>query len=175
VVVFSAGAGGKGGEERTKQVDYGGAIKIFDAIDGVGEGKRPRLVLVSAVDVRDPNKIPSHYTDEDKAISERVRNSIPAYMKWKYEADKDLVNRTGFEWTILRPGGLNHNPGTGKVSLGVTHINKTIPREDVANTLALLVDRPDAVGLALDVIGGEEAIDEALDKAIKARANSWVG
>ena len=64
VVVFSAGAGGKGGEERTKAVDYGGAIKIFDAIDGVGEGKRPRLVLVSAVDVRDPNKIPSHYVSD---------------------------------------------------------------------------------------------------------------
>lgn len=61
VVVFSAGAGGKGGEERTKKVDYGGAVKIFDSIEGVSEGKRPRLVLVSAVDVRDPNKIPSHY------------------------------------------------------------------------------------------------------------------
>ncbi|KDN43016.1 hypothetical protein RSAG8_06339, partial [Rhizoctonia solani AG-8 WAC10335] len=42
VVYFSAGAGGKGGEERTKAVDFHGAVKIFDAIDGVN-GKKPRL------------------------------------------------------------------------------------------------------------------------------------
>ena len=61
VVYFSAGAGGKGGPERTKKVDYEGAVKVFDAIEGV-EGKKPRLILVSAVDVRDPNgKVPEHY------------------------------------------------------------------------------------------------------------------
>ena len=35
-------------------------MKIFDAIEGV-EGVKPRLILVSALDVRDPEKIPSHY------------------------------------------------------------------------------------------------------------------
>lgn len=57
---FSAGAGGQGGEERTKKVDYEGAVKTFDAIEGV-EGPKPRLILVSAIDVRDPEKIPAHY------------------------------------------------------------------------------------------------------------------
>lgn len=60
VVYFSAGAGGKGGEERTKAVDYQGAIKIFDALEGV-QGPKPRLILVSAIDIRDPDKIPAHY------------------------------------------------------------------------------------------------------------------
>ena len=60
VVYFSAGAGGKGGEERTKKVDYEGALKIFDAIEGVN-GEKPRLILVSAIDLRDPDKIPAHY------------------------------------------------------------------------------------------------------------------
>lgn len=60
VVVFSAGAGGTGGPERTKAVDYEGAVKIFNAIEGV-DGDKPRLLLVSAVDIRDPEKIPSHY------------------------------------------------------------------------------------------------------------------
>jgi nucleoside-diphosphate-sugar epimerase len=67
VVVFSAGAGGKGGEERTKKVDYEGALKIFDAIEGV-QGKKPRLLLVSGIDVRDPEKIPSHYVRHDQSI-----------------------------------------------------------------------------------------------------------
>ena len=60
VIYFSAGAGGKGGDERTKQVDYEGAVKVFDAIEGV-KGNKPRLVLVSAIDVRDPDKVPEYY------------------------------------------------------------------------------------------------------------------
>lgn len=66
VVYFSAGAGGKGGatkeekEERTRRVDYAGALKVFDAIEGVA-GAKPMLVLVSAIDIRDPEKIPEHY------------------------------------------------------------------------------------------------------------------
>ena len=47
-------------------------------------------------------------------------------MHWKYEADKNLVKRTAFKWTILRPGGLNNNPGIGKGAIGRTHITQTI-------------------------------------------------
>lgn len=66
VVYFSAGAGGKGGEGRTKKIDWEGAVKVFDAIEGVGDvdggsGKKPMLVLVSAIDVRGPDKVPAHY------------------------------------------------------------------------------------------------------------------
>ena len=60
VVYFSAGAGGKGGPERTRKVDYEGALKVYNAIELV-RGTKPRLILVSAVDVRDPNIIPAHY------------------------------------------------------------------------------------------------------------------
>lgn len=60
VVYFSAGAGGKGGPERTRKVDYEGALKVFNAIELVG-GAKPRLIMVSAIDVRDPNVIPAHY------------------------------------------------------------------------------------------------------------------
>jgi uncharacterized protein YbjT (DUF2867 family) len=67
VVYFSAGAGGKGGEERTKSVDYEGALKVFDAIEGV-QGTRPRLILVSAIDLRDPEKIPAHYVRTRRLI-----------------------------------------------------------------------------------------------------------
>lgn len=75
VVVFSAGAGGKSGEEgltkeqqqqkaaeRTRKVDYEGAVKVFDAIEQVQtRGLNPRLILVSAIDIRDENIIPDHY------------------------------------------------------------------------------------------------------------------
>ncbi|KAK7055543.1 NADH(P)-binding-domain-containing protein [Favolaschia claudopus] len=174
VVYFSAGAGGKGGEERTKSVDYEGALKVFDAIEAV-ETARPRLILVSAIDVRDPEKMPAHYTEEDIAMSKRVRGAIAAYMKWKYEADKNLVKRTAFKWTMLRPGGLNNEPGTGKASIGRTHLSPTISRDDVATALAGLLDREDAAGLAIDMVGGETPIAEGLDAMIKKGETDFLG
>ncbi|TRM68595.1 NADH(P)-binding-domain-containing protein [Schizophyllum amplum] len=167
VVYWSAGAGGKGGEERTKAVDYQGAVKVFDALEAV-EGPKPRLILVSAIDVRDASKPPPpHYDDSDIAMSERVRKGIPVYMLWKYEADKNLAQRTAFRWTILRPGGLTNEPGTGKASIGRTHLTPVISRDDVAKALALLLERDDAATLALDIIGGDTPIEDALDAAIK--------
>jgi hypothetical protein len=41
-------------------VDYEGALKVFDAIEGV-KASKPRLILVSAIDIRDPDKVPAHY------------------------------------------------------------------------------------------------------------------
>lgn len=66
VVYFIAGAGGKPDEdgqaadERTKKVDYEGAVKVFDAVQAV-KGTKPHLILVSAIDLRDSEKIPAHY------------------------------------------------------------------------------------------------------------------
>ncbi|KAJ7459472.1 NADH(P)-binding-domain-containing protein [Mycena galericulata] len=174
IVYFSAGAGGKGGEERTKAVDYEGTLKVFDAIEAV-EGTRPRLILVSALDVRDPNKIPAHYTEEDIAVATCMRSHISVYMKWKYEADKNLVQRDAFKWTILHPGGLNNEPGTGKASIGRTHMIPTISRDDVAIALAILLDREDAAGLAIDMVGGDTPIAEGLDAAIKKGETDFLG
>ncbi|KZS96742.1 NAD(P)-binding protein [Sistotremastrum niveocremeum HHB9708] len=175
VVVFSAGAGGKGGEERTKRVDYEGAVKIFDAIEAVHGDKKPRLILVSAIDIRHPDLVPPHYNEADKEVSDWLRDKIAAYMQWKYEADKDLVERTAFSWTILRPGTLTHEPGRGTACIGRTHITESISRDDVATVLALLVDRPDAAGLALDLVGGDDAIEQTLDAAIKLGETDWLG
>lgn len=38
--------------------------------------------------------------------------------------------------------------------------------------LALLVDRPDAAGLALDIIGGDQPIEKALAAAIQDRVTN---
>ncbi|PPQ80875.1 hypothetical protein CVT25_001884 [Psilocybe cyanescens] len=174
VIYFSAGAGAKGGEERTKKVDYEGAVKVFDAIESI-DGSKPRLIVVSAVDIRDPGKIPAHYNEEDIAMSNRIRKVIPAYMHWKYEADKNLSKRTAFKWSILRPGGLTNEPGVGTASIGRTHLTKTISRDDVAKALALLVERDDATGLAVDFVGGDTPIGEGLDAFIKKGETDFLG
>ncbi|KAF8970623.1 hypothetical protein BDZ97DRAFT_1790171, partial [Flammula alnicola] len=57
----------------------------------LGEGTKPLLIMVSAVDVRDRKKnLLTMYDQEDIAMSNQVWQSIGAYMQWKYEADKVL-------------------------------------------------------------------------------------
>jgi len=176
VVVFSAGAGGKGGPARTKKVDFEGAVKIFDAIEGV-KGQKPRLILVSAIDSRDESVVPDHYTPEDIELSKKGHaGPLKDYYHWKYQADKELHKRTAFPWTILMPAHLLDDPGKGTGRVGKTGLrDAAIARDDVAATLALLVDRPDASTLALNLIGGATPLKEALDAAIKDRATAWVG
>lgn len=129
-------------------------------------------------------------------MSNRIRKVIPAYMHWKYEADKNLVKRTAFKWIILRPGGLTDNPGTGTASVGRTNLGKTISvctsyshllclyvyqsnpefqRDDVAKALALLVNRKDAAGLAIDIVGGDTSIQDSLDAFIKKGETDFLG
>jgi len=68
VVYFSAGAGVGGGEERTNKVDYEGALKGFGTI---GRPLEPRLILilVSALDIRDPERISVHYVSINFIVS----------------------------------------------------------------------------------------------------------
>lgn len=69
VIFFIAGAGGKGGPERTKAVDEVGAIKVFDAVEQSGLANKEsfrRFVLCSAVDSRDlASTKPDWYDDKE--------------------------------------------------------------------------------------------------------------
>ncbi|KAL4246915.1 hypothetical protein ABKN59_009061 [Abortiporus biennis] len=147
-----------------------GAVKVFDAIEGVEAKEKPRLVLVSSIDLRsDPDKFPDYYmsTKEDIENSKKFRTSINEYFKLKYEADKNLAHRDSFNWTIVHPGSLTNEPGTGKGVIGRTSL-KTVTRDDVAFLLALLIDKPKAAGLAVEFINGDTPIEQALDAAIKS-------
>lgn len=63
MVVFAAGAGGKGDKSRTRKVDYEGAVKVYDAMESANCKK---LILVGAVDIRDrESDVPGWYNDED--------------------------------------------------------------------------------------------------------------
>ena len=66
--VLVIGAGGLGWDEATKRVDYEGALKIFDALELVRDPK-PRLIMVSAIDVRDRNVRPPHYVSTHNSES----------------------------------------------------------------------------------------------------------
>ena len=57
----------------------------------------------------------------------------------------------------------------------VLSLNLVSQRDDVANALAALVDRPDAAGLAIDIVGGETPISEGIDAFIKKGVTDWLG
>jgi nucleoside-diphosphate-sugar epimerase len=175
-VIWSAGAGG-GNPERTKSVDRDGAIKSMDATAKAGV---KRYIIVSALDVRDrQNKPePEWYNDEDRDRSNKVWGAIGAYMEAKFAADRNLVtenHRRKLEYTIVRPGGLSMEPGTGKIAAGTVHLNRMVPREDVARTVIECMKNPGTSGLAFDVVGGETPIAEAVQEVVKGRVDTFEG
>lgn len=174
-VVFSAGAGGKGGAERTEAVDRDGAIRTMDATAKAGI---KRYVIVSAIDVRDKDKEPEWYKDEDRERSAKMRNAIGRYVEAKFQADKSLVTENGrrkLDYTIVRPGGLSEDKGTGKIAAGKVSLVPSIPREDVARVIFAAINNPKTIGLAFDVVGGDTPVEEAIEEVASKKIDTFEG
>ena len=143
-VVFAAGAGPGSGPERKRSVDLGGAVKLLDAARATGAR---RYLMVSSIGAEDPS-----------AASEQMR----PYLEAKAEADQRLAE-SELEWTIVRPGRLTDDPGTGRVTVTTDmSVRGEIPREDVARVLAAALGDPDTIGKTFVVVSGETPVDEAV-------------
>jgi uncharacterized protein YbjT (DUF2867 family) len=142
-VLFAAGAGPGSGPERKLTVDRDGAIKLLEAARSAGV---PRYVMVSSVGAENPPK-------DDDVFS--------VYLRAKAEADAALM-ASDRHWTIVRPGFLTDDPGTGRVRIQIQPIRDQVPRDDVAGVLAAVLHEPGSVGLTIYVVAGEEPIEQAL-------------
>jgi uncharacterized protein YbjT (DUF2867 family) len=142
-VVFAAGAGPGSGAERKETMDYGGAVKLIAAAKQAGVG---RYVIVSSMGAN-PNA-----TGDD---------TFSAYLRAKGRAD-DAVRASGLDATVVRPGGLTNEPGTGRVRLGESLPRGQVARDDVAAVLVAVLDSPSTIGRTADLIGGDTAIAEAV-------------
>lgn len=147
--VFAAGAGPGSGAARKLTMDRDGAIKLLDAAAAAGVA---RYVIVSSVGAEDPPP------------GDDVFN---VYLRAKAEADA-AVQASDRDWTVLRPGGLTNDPGTGRVRLDSASFRGRVPRDDVAAVLARLVSDRRASHRVLYVNGGSEPIDEALTRVLGA-------
>jgi uncharacterized protein YbjT (DUF2867 family) len=143
--VFAAGAGSGSGAARKLSMDRDGAIKLLDAAGRAGAN---RYAIVSAVGAEDPPA-------GDDVFS--------VYLHAKAEADQ-AVQRSDSDWTIVRPGGLTDDPGTGRVRIESTPFRGTVPRDDVAAVLARLLRDPRASRRLLYVNGGDDPIEQALER-----------
>jgi nucleoside-diphosphate-sugar epimerase len=144
-VVFAAGAGPGSGAERKLTMDRDGAVKLLDASVAAGA---TRYVIISSVGAERP---PSG----DDVFS--------VYLRAKAEADQ-AVQASDREWTIVRPGGLTDDPGTGRVRIDADPFRGEVTRDDVAAVLARLLHEPRAGGKLLYLNGGDDAIERALGR-----------
>jgi uncharacterized protein YbjT (DUF2867 family) len=83
------------------------------------------------------------------------------YLRAKAGADAALA-ASGLEHTIVRPGGLTDDPGTGLVAAGPSLPRGSIPRADVAATLAEVLHVANAIGRTFDLVSGSTPIPEAI-------------
>jgi uncharacterized protein YbjT (DUF2867 family) len=142
-VVFAAGAGPGSGAERKDTMDYGGAVKLIAAAKQAGVG---RYVIVSSMGAN-PNA-----TGDD---------TFSVYLRAKGRAD-DAVRASGLDATVVRPGGLTNDAGTGRVRLGEKLPRGQVTRDDVAAVLVAVLDSPSTIGRTADLIGGDAPIAEAV-------------
>ena len=68
-----------------------------------------------------------------------------AYLRAKRTAEQ-AVRDTKLDWTILRPGRLTDDPGTGRVRLAPSVPPGAVTRDDTAAVLVALLDAPGTVG-----------------------------
>ena len=83
------------------------------------------------------------------------------YYEAKTEADA-RVAASGLDYTIVRPGGLTDEPGSGRVRVGEDLGTGTVPRADVAALLAAVLAEDAAIGKAFDLLSGDTPMDEAV-------------
>src|SRR3954464_12264826 len=148
-VVFAAGAGPGSGAARKQTVDRDAALLLADAAERAGA--RPYL-LVSSMGV------------------EQARTGTPpgmdpvfaTYLQAKLAAEDRILPRPALDTTIVRPGRLTDEPGTGRVTLAHGIDRGEVPRDDVAAVLLALLDAG-KIDDVLEVVSGDTPIAEAVN------------
>jgi uncharacterized protein YbjT (DUF2867 family) len=144
-VIFSAGGGPGSGAEKKETVDRQGAVKLVEAAKEHGAR---RYIMVSAMGAADP---------------ESGSEAMQPYLFAKARADQTL-QESGLDYTIIRPGSLTDDPGTGTVELASSLGRRgEIPREDTARVIVATLERENTFGKTFEVISGEITIEEAVD------------
>ncbi|MFI8961469.1 NAD(P)H-binding protein [Streptomyces sp. NPDC053493] len=142
--VFAAGAGPGSGADRKDTVDRAAAVLLADAAERAGVR---RFLVVSSMGAD-----AGHQGEE----------VFDVYQRAKGAADDDVRSRPGLDWTILRPGMLTDDAGTGLVRLEARTGRGPVPRDDVAAVLAELLDTPATAGLTLELISGSTPVTVAV-------------
>ena len=143
-VVFTAGGGPGSGAAKKETVDRQGAVKLIEAAERHGAR---RYVMVSAMGAADPASGPE---------------AMQPYLFAKARADEAL-RESELDYTIVRPGRLTNEPGTGRVAAAPSLGRRGgIPREDVARAIAVALETEGTAGKTFELLSGDNPIEDAL-------------
>jgi len=157
-VVFTAGAGGSTGWDKTILVDLWGAERTVDACE---ERDINRFVMISSRGAGDPGPrqgpiqphiVAKHFTDwalQQSSLDETILRP---------DRREEVVSG-------LRPTRLTDETGTGRVAAyfdGDPETGNAIPRADVAEAVVACLDNDETIGHAITLYGGETPIKKAL-------------
>lgn len=142
VVYFVAGSGGKD----VLEVDLHGAVKTIQATQDKGI---KRYIMLSAAFSLDTSKWDS------PGIAD-----LKEYYICKHYADQWLINNSTLDYTIVQPGALKERTGTGKIAIDESAGENSI--EDVATTLAAVLNASNTVKKAFNMHNGDIDIAEAI-------------
>ena len=151
-VVFAAGAGPGSGAARKETVDRNAAVLLADAAEAA---KVRRYVMISSM------RADAGAPDD---AGDRV---FVAYLRAKGAADDNVRAREALDATIVRPGHLTNDPGTGRVMIADSTGRGSIPREDVAAVLLAVLDSPGTTGQTFELIAGDTPIGESFTTSIR--------
>jgi nucleoside-diphosphate-sugar epimerase len=149
--VFAAGAGPGSGAARKETVDRAAAVLFADAAERAGVR---RFVVISSMGA-------------DREPPEGTDPVFATYLRAKKAADEYIQSRGALDWTILRPGMLINDAGTGRVNIAEHTGRGSVPRDDVAAVLAAILREPGTARRILEVISGTVPVEEAV-KAVAA-------
>jgi nucleoside-diphosphate-sugar epimerase len=145
-VVFAAGAGPGSGADRKDTVDRAAAVLLAEAAQQAGVR---RYVLISSMGV-------------DKTGDPDMDATFAAYLVAK-KAAEEAVKVFALDWTILRPGSLTDDPGTGLIRLGPPPVHPgAIPREDVAAVIVELLVQEGSIRRTLELVSGADPLVDAV-------------
>ena len=147
-VVFAAGAGPGSGTGRKHTVDRGAALLLADAAERAGV--RPYL-LVSSMGVEQARQGTPPGMDPVFAV----------YLQAKLAAEDHILPRPALDTTIVRPGRLTDEPGTGRVALAHGVERGDVPRDDVAAVLAEIL-RAGKWGEVVELVAGDTPVEDAV-------------
>ncbi|MCY8005594.1 SDR family oxidoreductase [Bacillus haynesii] len=143
-IVFTAGSGGKTGADKTLLVDLDGAVKTIEAAEKAGIR---RFIMVSTLQAH---------------RRENWNEALKPYYVAKHYADR-MLEGSELNYTIIRPGGLLNEPGTGRVKAAENlERGGTIPREDVADTILAALTEEHTFRRSFDLVSGDQTPAETL-------------
>ena len=142
-VYFVAGSGGKD----VLEVDLHGAVKTIQAVEDKGI---KRYIMLSTVFSLDTSKWDS------PGIAD-----LKEYYICKHYADQWLVNNSSLDYTIVQAGALKELAATGKITINDDNAGEN-SIEDVATTLAAVLDADNTTKKVFSMHNGETAINEAI-------------